>query len=518
MSVRFTSSLPLHTTEMSASKGLAQLSHGELALGKVSSVSPDGVAVISFPEFEAQTQTDSSLKPGEQVFAAVQKTRDQTLLNLLPNIEEGEILNGAAGAAHRESLFRFGEREFKMRLPAGEAAMPAAGAPIRAQLQVIAGKPYLQMLPESLSGDVIEGIVATVKNDGSALLDVGGTPVLAKAAGILKAGEIIGVTLRQIGDKLTLEILPGFSAPSSVVGTEALSDAGGSDPLLKLLAAPQYTRLLQALASGELKIGDTGRELAFLLQQALNSSMIDRAGWLPTLARVLDVILLSPMHDGFIEQLSAALRDSGIFFESRALQAAATQNIDPTLSGDLKPALLLANQKLSEMIHAAPGGAAEPPPLLDEIAARVGRLLDLVTAEQFQNVRLSPTGQIYVQLPFAEGADLDRVEIRISPHGKKEQKIDPRNVSITLAITTSRLGRIKVSVSIVEGQVSCQFRASRKSVAELLETHADMLRLGLEKLDYRVAHIGCLISNNEKDFTVFDNSATIPHSGLDVRI
>jgi hypothetical protein len=491
-----------------------------LALGKVSSVSPDGVAVIRFPEFEAQTQTGSYLEPGKQVFATVQKNRDEALLNLLPNLEEGEILNGTASTASRESLARFGERELRMRLPAGETAMPAAGTPIRAQLQVIAGKPYLQLLPNGVlgAGDIVEGTIAAVRNDGSALLEVGGTPVLAKAAGILKAGEIVGGAVRQIGDKLILEILPGFSAPSSADGTEAMADAGRGDLLAKLLAAPQYARLLQALISGEIRIDDSSRELALLLQQALNSFEIDKAGWLSTLARVLEVILLRPMQDGFIEQLSAALRDSGIFFESRMLQAATTQNVDPALSGDLKPALLLANQKLSEMLHTSPGGAAEPPPLLDEIAVRVGRLLDVVTAEQFQNARLSPTGQIYVQLPFAEGAELDRVEIRISPHGKQKQKIDPKNVSITLVIATSRLGRIKASVSIVEGQVSCQFRASRKPVADLLETHADMLRRGLEKLDYRVAHIGCLISNNEKDFMVLDSSAMIPHGGLDVRI
>ncbi len=512
MSVRFTSSLPLQPSAESISRSIAELTHGELTLGKVTRVSSDGVALIRFPEFEARAQADASLQAGKNVFASVQKTRDETLLNLLPYLEEGDILSGVA--APRSALGRFADYELKVRLPAGETNMPAEGIPIRAQVQILGGKSYLQMLPAAVSGDSLDGRIAALRSDGGAVLDVRGTPLLARVAASLKSGENVEAAMRQIGDRVILEILPA----SSGMASGAASAQGRTDLIAKFLAEPQYARLLEALVSGELKIDSATRELAALLQQALSMSLADKAGWMPALARALEAILLSPMREDFIQQLSAALRDSGIFFESRLLRASTAPGVDEALSGDLKPALLLANQKISELLNTTRASGSGPAAYLEEIAARVGHLIDVLTAEQFQNIRLSPNGQIYVQLPFAEGAELDRVEIRISRQGKHAQKLDPRNVSITLVVTASKLGRIKASVSIVDGQVSCQFRASRKSVADLLDANAGMLKAGLERLNYRVAHIGCLTSNNEQDYLVLDSRAVFAPGRLDVRI
>ncbi len=516
MPVRFPGELPLEPMTDSTARGLSGLRHGELLTGKVTRVDADGRAAVRFADFEVQTRANSLLQAGTRVFAHVQKNRDETLLTLLPNTREGDILTGdLVSSRSSESLARFGESELRVRLPSSEAALPE-GASVRAQVQVSAGRPVLQALPGGASQTVVSGTVVSVREDGSILLDVEGTALIANGAEGLKAGDSVQAAVREADGKLLLQVLP--QTPSSEQAAPALGGEIG-ELLGKFLAMPQYARLLEAFLSGELKLDGAGRDLLLLLQQLAGGTEADRAEWASTLARTLETILLNPQGEGFTGQVGDAITNSGIFLESRLAQAALSQELDPAISGDLKLALLLADQKLSQMLQAAGAKGTELPPHLAEIAAKVGQLLDAVTAGQFLNVRMLPSQQIYIQLPFSGGAELDRVEIRISPREKGgSRKIDPRNVLLTLAVTTSKLGRIKAALSIIDGQISCQFKASRESVVELLTSNADALRSGLEKLHYRVAHIGCTMSGDERDLSLFDEPAAFPQEGLDVRI
>jgi hypothetical protein len=219
------------------------------------------------------------------------------------------------------------------------------------------------------------------------------------------------------------------------------------------------------------------------------------------------------------EQLSNALENSGVFLESRLLQAALSGETDIEQISDLKLALLIANNKLSNLQQPARPGGEELSLFYNKISAKIAQFLDAITAEQFHNLRTVPSNEIYIQLPLAEASSLDHLEIRISHQGKRPTtKLDMKNVLLTMAVTTTNLGRIKAAVTINRGQVSCQFRTDRESVAKLIMNNADTLKQGLEKLDYRVAYIDCSLSNEKRDLTVIGDPSAVPRKGLDLRI
>jgi len=460
MSIRFPVELSIKPANDSTSSSLARLSHGELLQGRVVRVDSTGTASIRFQGFEAQSTAGSHLHAGKQVFASVQKTGDDTVLALLPTIAEGDIMTGTAVSVSRpDGLARFGRSELKVRLPHPDSSMPPAGTPLRVQVQLVAGRPILLLLPQEI-------------------------PTTASAS----AAE---------------------SKDSGMV----------PDSLERILAEPQYARLLDALLFGKIGLDGISRELLMLLEQLLiGKGETGRSAWAPMLTEALKTILLSPREGSFYEQLESAIRDSGIFLESRLLQSALPGQTQSSIGSDLKLALLLAHQDLGREAGPQAATGAESQSYLPDITAKVGQLLNGISAEQLLNLRLLPSDELYIQLPFAEGADLDRVQIRISHRGKRAaKKLDPRNVLIALVVTTSKLGRIRASLSIVDGQVNCQFRASRKPVVELFANSSDVLRRGLEKLNYRVANIGCMICTEENDFSIIDESVAASRTGLDVR-
>ena len=154
----------------------------------------------------------------------------------------------------------------------------------------------------------------------------------------------------------------------------------------------------------------------------------------------------------------------------------------------------------------------------NEIAGKVARLLDTITAEQLQNLRMIPSDDIYIQVPLESETGADNVEIHISSQGRKgSRKIDARNVLLTLAVSMSNLGRVKAALSIVDGSVSCRLKAERKQVVELLTANIDILKKGLEELDYQVANIECAMSRSDNELSIIGELSRASSRELDVR-
>jgi len=514
MSIRIPPSLTVRSMDLSVQGGTARPAHGDVLLGMVTRAIAGGEASIKFAGFEARGLFGNLFQAGSQVFAGVQKSGGDTSLALILGVNEGEIVNGVVTrAGSSEAHVRFGEAEVRVRLPSTGNPAPSVGAQIRVQAQAMAGKGAFQMLPADLSDQNISGTVMSQRADGRVLFDVGGAVLMATTAENLEAGDRVQARMLRANNKVTLQILQKIAG-----GGETASPSGrpvGS--LESFLAMPKYARLLDALVSGDLKLDATIRELLLLLQQLTKEA--GRTEWALTLEGVLQALLLDPEGERLGQQLAGALRNSGVFLESRMLKASLSTAPDGSLVGDLKLALLAASQKLSQMLEAASSEGREAPRFLAGLATGVERLLDALTALQLQNLRAVPSQELYIQIPFAEGAGIEHMELQISHHGKRDsRKIDARNLVLTLAVKTSKLGRIRSSISIVEGQISCQFRAESESVVELLNNSADMLRRGFEKLDYRVAHIGCTLCWDERELSVFDTVPNIDKGGLDVHV
>jgi hypothetical protein len=509
MPIHFSVTLPAQPTTGSQHGGALNVEHGELLLGRITQISPDGTARISFAGLEARTGGGKLFRAGQRILAHVQKNQDETMLSLLPNATEGEVLDGTAiRRAGANLLARFGDSDLLARL-ASKAQIPASGTQVRAQIQIQAGKPFLQMLPTSIGSDEIGATVAAVRPDGSLILDVDGTKLIAESAGRHQTGERVQARLLFIRDTWILQILP--KGATADIGSSGRIDG----PEAALLGISRVAELLNALALGELKISSSHELFALLLPLA--SGADGQETWLASLMQALDAIMLSPQRAELAQQLATAMENSGLFLESRLLQAALSGTIDPEISNDLKLALLLAGQRLSGTPQHAAGESANLTASLAEVAGKTGQLLDTITAEQFQNVRMGSTNEIYVQLPFASDSGLESVEIHISPQEKRNaKKIDPDNVSLSLAVSTSNLGRIKAALVIVEKKVSCRLKAERKSVVEFLDSNTDILKSGLEKLNYEVAYIDCALSKSESDLTIIRDLSIASSEGLDV--
>jgi len=524
MPIRVPADLPIRPASGPSARSLAGHKHGEMLAGKVTRIDPEGMATIKFPAFEARAPAGGLLQAGRQVFAYVQKVRGDTLLALVPGLQEGEIVAGeSAGGIQSENLARFGEFELRVVPPATETGAPPPGAAVRAQVQVMTGKVVLQVLPEgSSAGPIVAATVMAERADGTIVLDVGGTILIAEAAEGFEEGERVQAAMRRVGDKMFLRILQKNPAPPADAPKETASPEKMDRLLQEILGAPQYARLVGAPVSGRLAIDGVGRELALLLQQLLSGAETGKTDWAAALASALRAVSLNPEEKGLAGQVAAALRDSGVFLESRLLHAALSGEADSSLSGDLKLALLQASQRLADAPGPAAAKSGESQTDLAAATAKVNQVLDTVKAEQLQNLRLLPTNELYVQLPFAEDARLGRVEIRISRRGERaRRKIDPRNVLLTLAVTTSKLGRVKSSLSIVDGRVSCRFKAESERVVSLLEKNTDALKGALEKLGYRVTSIECAPSGDEQDLSVFGEPTDEPTGtdpkGIDLR-
>ncbi|RJP69875.1 MAG: flagellar hook-length control protein FliK [Candidatus Abyssobacteria bacterium SURF_17] len=522
MSVRFPAEFPLDLPPDATVSAAAELRHGTVLVGKVSRIASDGRVSIRFPTFDAETHAEDFLQAEKRMFAHVRRSDDRTIVQLLPNVEEGDIFEGAVLQARgRELLARFGKAELAVRSSHPETASPHVGETIRAQLQVIAGRPLLQMLPVAGPEDSVSGTVVAQRNDGTVLLKVGETILLARTAEQWQVGDAVRAAMQQTAGKLMLEILPEQLASLAEAPPEAqpaMAQAAGTQQVLdKLLALPQYLRLLEAFTAGALRVDTASQELLALLEQ-FSLTEAGKAKWVSELIQTLRASFLRPHEGAFAENVARAVSDSGMFFEPRLLQAALSQEPGTLASGDLKATLLVARQELAQSANAPVAGSGESQLLLAQIAPSVMRLLDALTAQQFLNLRLLPWGDLYVQLPFAGETGLNYVEIRLSQQRRgAKRRIDPKNVQLTVAVSTSRLGRIKAALSIVDGQISCQFRVARQEIAELLDANTESLRSGLEKLNYRITHIGCMTCSDERDLSVFEDMSIVHQKGFDAR-
>ncbi|GAB4347009.1 MAG: hypothetical protein Kow0099_28730 [Candidatus Abyssubacteria bacterium] len=505
MSLRFPVELSLETPESGRLRG--DLGHGELVSGRVTRISSDGQALIQFPDFQARAPAEAFLRAGSRVYASVQRTRDETLLSLLP-AEEGDILSGRLmDSKGADALAKFGTMEVRVRVPPGRTT-PPPGSPLQAQLQLTGGSPTLKILP-SLHGP-ITGTVLTVREDGTALLDVDGTTLLAKTGADIQPGESVHAALRNFGDRMPLLIVQNPSAEDAHGPTQ-----GGADTVVaRILANTQYNRLLGALLSGTLSIDEPGKALLLMIQEFLARPDTGNAAWARNLASALQTLFLNPDRNDFAAQVASAIKESGVFFEASLLEAAMSREAELPVPNDLKMALLAANREISKLLGNKP--EALPTANIPQMSARIAQLLELVTAEQLLNSRFHASGQLYIQLPFTESSNMGRVEIRISRQGGGSRKIDPRNVALTLIVTASKLGRIRASLSIVNGQVSCQFKASRDSVTQLFNRYTGMLKEGLERLDYRVTYIGCVTSKDDREYSFEDALTAVLAEGFDV--
>jgi hypothetical protein len=265
-----------------------------------------------------------------------------------------------------------------------------------------------------------------------------------------------------------------------------------------ILLVQVYQEMLRLPGNEGLALQKHVQALLSLVQNLPKQRLIDWP-WLNPILKNLENALINPQAEEIAEQLMASARDSGVFFESKLATAAQANTPDHPARNDLKMALLQMIQKFSGSVADKEAQSS----LQAQLVEKATRLLDSVRGEQLINLRLLPSRQLYFQLPMASSSGLSGLEILISPQKeKKGTRIDSRNIILTIAVSTSHLGKIRAGIFICNGRMTCQFKASNRQALELIEKNSESLKKGLQRLSYEVVHIGCATVTDDRQLSL----------------
>ncbi len=434
------------------------LRNGDLLAAKVSRIETDGALSLQFGGWRALSQPVPGLRLGDFVFAVVQKKPDAAArIAVLAGLKTGGTVTGKVMSSHGlEVLLQVDDVQLRARLQNGRT-QPEPGSLVQGRLWMHSGRP------------VIEIASSNAPDASAALLDA---PLATS-----------------VGDNLS-------SQDPAAVSLRGLTDS--ADTLKALGQYPSLQKLLESVLA---------------LLQGLSKNSLSQFPSLDWLSKILAGGKLNPAADDLAAQLASAVRESGIFLESRLLHS--TNQDGPSINNDLKCALL---QSVQELTSAVESGSKLP--FLQEATEKILQLLHMVRSEQLFNASLASSGRLYLQLPLGATSGLYGFEMLISPQKEQRNKtvIDFKNVILTIAVSTSRLGRIRAGIFIMRGRMTCQFKASRRWVADLIEKNADVLRQSLERLDIPVMHIGCTTISEERDLSILAEFQPQSQKGFDARV
>ncbi|MCL2748193.1 MAG: flagellar hook-length control protein FliK [Oscillospiraceae bacterium] len=141
------------------------------------------------------------------------------------------------------------------------------------------------------------------------------------------------------------------------------------------------------------------------------------------------------------------------------------------------------HRELAETLRAIAGQAETLP------AERRDAILSLLK-DIASDARFSPLLDRFatvVQWPLSVGGHKAEGELYVFRDKNKKTRIDPRNATLFLSLTTARLGCVEVFVRVIGNQVECDFKLAEKEGVVATQGQADTLRGLLESQGYRLA-------------------------------
>ncbi len=245
---------------------------------------------------------------------------------------------------------------------------------------------------------------------------------------------------------------------------------------------PSSEAAVRNLLSMFLADGQTSQDLQLL--QSLVSEGAASGGIPQAVADEFTALVTQFMvaEDGDIaEVLQQWGRSSGRSLEARLAQALATGDLNEFLDqaeGDLRSSLSRFRQE-GDIVRYLQGKNQ-----LRTFQGAVDRVLNRLTGAQLQNMRGVDLPYAFLELPAMDGTGLQRAQIHVFGEGRGERRFDPRNATVAMDLSLTRLGDIWVSLTVVRGHCACRFRATRPEVVEAIEAEADALRGALTEAGY----------------------------------
>lgn len=119
---------------------------------------------------------------------------------------------------------------------------------------------------------------------------------------------------------------------------------------------------------------------------------------------------------------------------------------------------------------------------------QVADLLRFLNTVQAASLPGRDADPIAFQIPFCDAGAWSAADIRISRRGQ-DGAVDPARVTLTVTVTLSVLGRIRIDLSSYEGRNTCAVRLDNQAAHDLLAPDLESLEDGLARAGYPVPDI-----------------------------
>ncbi|MFT4767473.1 MAG: hypothetical protein ACI8RN_000600 [Glaciecola sp.] len=312
-------------------------------------------------------------------------------------------------------------------------------------------------------GQTLNALVTNQLSTGELVLRVSGQQITATADIPIQQGARLKLEVSQLLPVPTLRVLnPVVSSGAANVGGTLQLLPGNSSGI----ASPPLANVVQALQTNQ-------------LASALPAMVTESLGQL----------LKQVGRPGLVSQpegLAAAMRESGVFFESGLRASLAGQ--PPAVEGDFKAGLFRVLARVEAAlarIEALGMPAADAEALLDmkrELEAGLGRITLHQLNSQPDEIQASRHWQLEIPLQVGGSLHSLRMEIDREAGGGPNSQSDSEEElwRVKLQLEPRALGALEVSMQLQGDRLSLRIAAANDSVRQLIDAGMPGLVLALE--------------------------------------
>lgn len=123
----------------------------------------------------------------------------------------------------------------------------------------------------------------------------------------------------------------------------------------------------------------------------------------------------------------------------------------------------------------------------------------------------------YYQIPIRFNKQLETGELFIIPQKKKRKGVSKEGMQVVFCMDTVELGLLKIDLRIKENNIYVKMGVENEIISKFVRPYTFLLEEGLEKLDYQVKSIECLV-DAQNPFAYVDTLLEIPKDKLDITI
>ena len=337
-----------------------------------------------------------------------------------------------------------------------------------------------QGLPSGLRvGQTFQAVIQG--QPGSLSVVIGGTRVAIGDLPQLAPGQVVSGEVSRVDSGLQIRISPQPAAPAGQPASTAslpqvvanvlqsMSALGAAQDAAHVLNAsmPANEAAVRNVLSLFLSDAQTGTDLQMLLG-AVNDAA--RAGALTqTLADNFGLLVSTLVFAGDrdLRALLQAWRRSGRTIEGRLAMAMQSGRLDEVLAeveSDLR-GLLMRVRNEEPFLRFLRGEGR-----LRAFQEAADRVLDRFTGSALQNLRGLEQPYVFMEIPALPNTGLERLQLHfLGERGGGGRRIDPRNCTVAIDLSLTRLGDLWILLRVVEGQCSCLVRASDAAAVEALQ-------------------------------------------------